>query len=63
VRVAVVDVDGDGDHKADVVTGGAGQPARARLYLGKDVGGTAEPTFQDLDPFVGIGLADGVHVG
>jgi uncharacterized delta-60 repeat protein len=63
VRVAVTDV--DGDHRADVVTGsGKGQPARARMYLGKDVGGTTEPaTFQDLDPFGGVVLDDGVHVG
>jgi hypothetical protein len=63
VRVAVVDA--DGDHRADVVTGsGKGQPAKARLYLGGTVSGTAEPAgFQELDPYAGIALTDGVHVG
>jgi hypothetical protein len=64
VRVATTDA--DGDNKAEVVAGsGAGSAARARVYLGKNfVGTTGEPTtFQDLAPFGGAVLADGVYVG
>ena len=55
----------DGDGRADVAVGsGAGRPARVRVYLGKDFAGTGEPAaFQDLDPFGGAVLADGVYVG
>jgi hypothetical protein len=63
VRVAVTDVDDDG--RADVVAGtGGGQASFARVYLGKDFVNVAEPTtFQDLDPFAGAVLDDGVYVG
>jgi hypothetical protein len=62
-RVATKDA--DGDNKADVVVGsGAGRPARVRVYLGKDFVGSGEPaTFQDIAPFGGAVLADGVFVG
>jgi murein DD-endopeptidase MepM/ murein hydrolase activator NlpD len=62
VRVAVTDA--DGDNKADVVVGsGEGSASRARVYLGKDFGGAEPARFQDLDPFAGAILADGVFVG
>ena len=63
VRVAAVDA--DGDNRADVVvSSGEGQPARARIYLGKNVTTTGEPgTFQDLTVFGGTALTDGVFVG
>jgi hypothetical protein len=63
VRVAVKDA--DGDDRADVVAGtGGNQASFARVYLGKDFVSVAEPTaFQDLDPFGGAVLADGVYVG
>jgi hypothetical protein len=62
VRVAAKDADGDA--RADVVAGsGEGLPSRVRVYLGKDITSTAEPTtFQDLDPF-GATLPGGVFVG
>jgi hypothetical protein len=55
----------DGDARADVAVGsGAGDPGRVRVYLGKSFGGTGEPgTFQDLTPFGGAALTDGVFVG
>ena len=63
VRVATKDA--DGDNRADVVAGsGEGSPANARVYLGKDFTGTAEPTtFQDLSVFGGVPLTGGVFVG
>jgi hypothetical protein len=62
-RVAVTNSDGDG--KADVAVGsGAGDPARVRVYLGKDFSGGGEPgSFADLSPLGGAVLADGVYVG
>jgi hypothetical protein len=62
VRPAVMNA--DGDNKADVAVGtGEGSVSKVRVYLGKNFGG-AEPTnFQDLDPFGGTVLADGVFVG
>jgi CSLREA domain-containing protein len=62
VRVAAVAA--DADQKADVAVGsGEGLPSRVRVYLGKDITSTAEPTaFQDLDPF-GATLPGGVFVG
>ena len=63
VRVAMKDA--DGDTRADVVAGsGEGSPARARIYLGANFTSTTEPTtFQDLAPFGGVVLTDGVFVG
>jgi hypothetical protein len=63
VRVAAKDLDGDG--KADVITGtGNGQSSLVRVYYGSSIGGVGEPTgFQDLDPFAGITLTDGIYVG
>ncbi len=62
-RVAVTN--SDGDAKADVAVGsGAGQPARVRLYLGKNFTTGGEPaTFQDLTPLGNVVLTDGVFVG
>jgi hypothetical protein len=62
-RVAVTSADGDG--RVDLVVGsGAGRASRARVYLGKNFTGGGEPTtFQDIDPFGGAALADGVYVG
>ena len=63
VRVATADV--DGDNKAEVVVGtGEGQASRVRAYYGKNFGAPAEPTgFQDLDPFGGQILREGVFIG
>ena len=63
VRVTVKDADDDG--RADVVAGtGGNQASFARVYLGTDFVSVAEPTtFQDLDPFAGTVLVDGVYVG
>ncbi|HEX4608297.1 MAG TPA: VCBS repeat-containing protein, partial [Urbifossiella sp.] len=63
VRVAAKDADGDA--KADVVVGsGTDDPARVRVYPGRGFTGSGEPTtFQDLAPFGGAVLSDGVYVG
>jgi hypothetical protein len=63
VRVATKDADGDG--KADLAVGsGAGSPTNVRIYLGKNFTTAGEPaTFQDLSPFPGAILADGIYVG
>ena len=63
VRVATTDA--DGDNKAELAVGsGEGSPSRVRVYYGKNFGATGEPAgFQDLDPFAGAVLADGVYVG
>jgi hypothetical protein len=63
VRLAVKDA--DGDNKADVIAGsGAGSPAKARVYLGKNFAGAGEPaTFQDITLFGGGTLPGGVFVG
>jgi hypothetical protein len=64
VRVAATDADASA--RADVAVGtGEGQPARVRVYLGKDFGPpvSGEPTAQDIIPFGGAVLADGVFVG
>ncbi|HXD85432.1 MAG TPA: putative Ig domain-containing protein [Urbifossiella sp.] len=62
VRVATVNA--DGDSRADVaVATGSDEASFARVYLGKNFGG-AEPTdFEQLDPFHGAVLNDGVFVG
>ena len=63
VRVAASDANGDG--RADLVAGsGAGAPARVRVYPGQSVAGGGEPgAYQDLVPFAGQVLLDGVYVG
>ena len=63
VRLAAKDA--DGDNRADVAAGsGAGSAARVRVYLGRNFTTANEPTtFQDLPPFGGAALADGVYVG
>ena len=61
MSVAAVNADGDG--RADLAVGsGAGQPSLVRVYLGKDLSGTAEPTSASFDPFGGPTL-NGVFVG
>ena len=61
-RVGVVDADGDG--RADLAVGsGPGQPARVRVYLAPSITANGEPApFQDLFPFTGEVLTDGVYV-
>jgi len=61
-RVGVVDANGDG--RADLAVGsGPGQPARVRVYLAQNVTANGEPApFQDLFPFTGEVLTDGVYV-
>jgi hypothetical protein len=62
VRVATTDADRDG--RADVATAtGSGQPGRVRIYLGRNYGGNEPAQFQDLDPYPGASLDDGVFVG
>jgi uncharacterized delta-60 repeat protein len=63
VRVGVTNADGDG--RADLVVGsGDFTSAQVRVYPGADLLSTGEPTnFQDLAPFGGAFLADGVYVG
>lgn len=48
----------------DVLVGsGEGSPSRVRAYLGKNFSGGGEPSlFQDLDPYNGAVLTDGVYV-
>mgnify|MGYP001108260903 CR=1 FL=1 len=55
----------DGDNRADVAVGsGPGRPARVRVYRATDFAGAGEPArFQDLTPFGGAALPDGVFVG
>ncbi|HEX4606920.1 MAG TPA: VCBS repeat-containing protein, partial [Urbifossiella sp.] len=62
-RVGVVDADGDG--RADIAVGSdPGDPARVRVYLAQNITPSGEPTpFQDLFPFGGNVLTDGVYVG
>ncbi|MBY0512282.1 MAG: hypothetical protein K2P78_00010 [Gemmataceae bacterium] len=63
IRVAATDV--DFDTKADVAVGtGQNVVSRVRVYFGNRFTSPAEPTSpQDLDPFGGAVLADGVYVG
>ena len=63
VRLALRDADGDG--RADLVTGsGEGEASRVRVYLGPNLLANPTPAAdQDLDPFGGAVLADGVFVG
>ena len=58
-RVLIV----DGDTRADLAVGsGANQPSQVKVFLGKDVSGTAEPTATAFDPFGAVTL-NGVFVG
>jgi transposase len=63
IRVAAKDA--DGDTKADLAVGsGEGDPAKVRVYLGKDFSGTTEPAaFQDLAVFGGAAQPGGIFVG
>lgn len=63
--VRLVVKDADGDAKADVMTGsGERSQGNVRIYLGKNFTTSGEPkVFQDIDPFPGDVLADGVYVG
>jgi hypothetical protein len=61
--VSVAAVNADGDAKADLAVGsGAGEPSLVRVYLGKNLSGTAEPTSTSLDPY-GAVTVNGVFVG
>jgi uncharacterized delta-60 repeat protein/uncharacterized repeat protein (TIGR01451 family) len=61
--VSVVAVNADGDARADLAVGsGAGQESQVKVYLGKNLAGSAEPASTSLDPF-GAALTDGVFVG
>jgi hypothetical protein len=55
----------DFDTRAEVVVGtGQNVVSRVRVYFGNRFIGTGEPANpQDLDPFTGAVLADGVYVG
>lgn len=62
--VRVVVTNADRDNRADVVFGtGDSRPARVRIYLGKNFGGGEPTQYQDLDPFYGATLVNGVFVG
>ena len=63
VRLAMHDVDGDG--RADLATGsGEREPSRVRVYLAGNLLANPSPTpDQELDPFAGAVLANGVFVG
>jgi hypothetical protein len=63
VRLALRDVDGNGS--ADLLAGsGEGEPSRIRLYTAANLLANVTPTAnQELDPFGGAVLANGVFVG
>ena len=61
--VSVAAVNADGDARADLAVGsGARQASLVKVYLGKDIAGTTEPTSTTLDPF-GSTTLNGVFVG
>ena len=61
--VSVAAVNADGDARADLAVGsGAGQESFVRVYLGRGLSGTAEPTSTSFDPF-GTTTLNGVFVG
>jgi hypothetical protein len=61
--ISVTTVNADADSKADlVVASGAGQPSQVKVYLGKNISGTTEPTSTTLDPFSTV-TTNGVFVG
>ncbi|HEY2911061.1 MAG TPA: FG-GAP-like repeat-containing protein, partial [Gemmataceae bacterium] len=62
VRVATMNA--DNDNLADVAVGtGSGDASFVRVYLGKNFGGAEPSAFEQLDPFDGSVLTDGVFVG
>jgi hypothetical protein len=63
VRLALPDIAGDGS--ADLVTGsGEGEPSRIRIYRTTNLLTNSTPSpDQELDPFGGAVLANGVFVG
>lgn len=63
VRLALKDATGDG--RADLVTGsGEGEPSRVRVYRSASLLANPTPAAdQELDPFAGAVLANGVFVG
>jgi hypothetical protein len=63
VRLALRDADGGG--RADLLAGsGEGEPSRVRVYTAGNLLANPNPTVdQELDPFGGAVLADGVFVG
>ena len=63
VRLALRDADGDG--RADLISGsGEGEASRIRVYKSGNLLANSSPTAdQELDPFGGAVLADGVFVG
>ncbi len=63
VRLALKDVDADG--RADLVTGsGEGEASRVRTFKSANLLANAAPApDQELDPFAGAALANGVFVG
>jgi hypothetical protein len=63
VLVSVATVDADGDTRADLAVGsGVGQESLVKVYLGKNLSGTTEPTSTSFDPF-GAVTTNGVFVG
>jgi len=62
LRVATTNV--DGDKKADLLVGsGAGQASVLKVYPGKNVTPSGEPSGFSLDPFDSAILTDGIFVG
>jgi hypothetical protein len=61
--VSVATVNADGDGHADLAVGsGAGQASLVKVYLGKNLAGSAEPASTQFDPF-GAVTTNGVFVG
>jgi hypothetical protein len=62
VRIAIKDVDNDG--LADVVTGSTeGQNARVRVFSGASITAGAPTIVQELAPFNGFPMENGIYVG
>jgi hypothetical protein len=61
--VSLTTVDADADNRADLAVGsGPGQASLVKVYLGKNLSGTTEPTSTSFDPF-GTVTTNGVFVG